>query len=441
MIELSPLVVMLIMFGSLTVLLLTGMPVVFALGGIGVILLLLLWGTKVMPPIVPGSAFYVMTWYVILAIPLFIFMSMILRSSGVVEDLFRSIRLWLARIPGGLAMACVLVCVITSAMSGLTATGVLILGIIAVPLMLKFGYSKEIAIGPVLAAAALASLIPPSDTFIVYGALALVSVGQLFIGGIIPGLLLASLFIIYIGIRCYLNPELGPPLPPEERVSWWGKIVSLRALVLPGVLIIAILGSIFMGICSPTEAAGVGAMGALVIAAIKRKLTWQALKEACIETVKISSMVMWIFFAATIFKSVFVLSGGPHFVTDWIVGLGIAPLGVIGVMQVAFILLGMFVQTLVMLLIGMPVFLPVVDALGLSRVWFGVLFLANSQIGDLTPPFGSALFYMRSIAPEGVTMADIIRSVLPLIPLQVIVVLLVLFFPQLALWLPGLMLG
>lgn len=438
MIELSPLAVILILFGSLVVLILTGLPVVFALGSISVILLLLLWGdTSIISATVPGGAFNAMTWYIILAVPMFVFMSMVLRSSGVVEELFRSIRLWFSGVPGGLAIASVLVCVITSAMSGLTATGVLILGITAVPLMLRAGYSKEMAIGPVLAAASLASLIPPSDTFIIYGAFALVSVRQLFIGGLIPGFMLAGLYISYIAIRCYLNPKLGPPLPPEERVGWREKFVSLRAVVLPGALIIAILGSIFMGVASPTESAGVGAAGAVVIAAIKRKLTWQGIKEACTETLKVSSMVMWIFFAASVFKSVFVYSGGAEAIPVWITGLGLAPISVIAVMQVVFIILGMFVQTLIMLLIGMPFFLPVVDAFGLSRLWFGVLFLTNSQIGDLSPPFGASLFYMNSIAPEGVTMVDIIRSVIPFIPLQLIGVLLVMFFPQLALWLPA----
>ncbi len=439
MIELSPEIVLFVMFGALIVVLLAGVPVLFAMGGIGVILIILFWGLKFLPAMLVGNAFLVMTWYTIVAIPLFVFMSVILRSTGVVEDLFGSIRLWLARVPGGLAMAVVVVSVFVAAMSGMTATGVLILGIIALPAMLKVGYSKEMALGPIMAGAALASLIPPSSTFIVYGAIAEVSVGRLFIGGIIPGLILAGLFVIYIGIRCYLNPELGPPLPLEERVGWQEKFVSLRALVLPGALIIAVLGSIFMGVASPTEAAGVGAIGSLVCAAVKRNLKWEYVREACIETFKVTGMVAWIIIGAYTFKSVFVLSGGPHFVTDWVASFDIASISVIGLMQIVYVALGMFVQPFVMLFVSMPVFLPIVDALGLSRLWFGVLFLANTQIADLSPPFGFALFYMRSVAPPEITMGDIVRAVVPFLPLQVIGVLLVMFFPQLALWLPGLM--
>lgn len=439
MIDLHPLTVIFIMFGSLVIILATGLPVVFTMGSIGLVLIILLWGPNFAPIILVVNTFHVMTWYCLIAMPMFVFMAMILRSSGVAEDLFSCISLWLAKIPGGLAMAVVVASVFIAAMSGVISTGIVVLGIVAVPLMRKYGYSKEMAVGPVIAGAALACLIPPSSDFIIYGAIAQVSIGKLFIGGIIPGLILATMYIIYIGIRCLFNPELGP-LPQEERVGLRDKFLSLKSLVLPGLLIIAVLGSIFMGICSATEASGVGAVGALVCAAIRRNLHWQHVKEACIQTLKVSSMVVWIIIGAYCFKSVFVLAEGPHFVSGWIAGLNIAPLGIIGIVQVAFVTLGCFVQQIVIFLVSLPVFLPVVDALGLSRLWFGVLMLTNLQIASLTPPFGFGLFYMRSVAPTEITLTDIIRSVLPFIPLQIICVLLVLFFPQLALWLPSLML-
>lgn len=441
MIELSSEAVIFLMFGVLVIVLLSGLQVFFTMGGIGVILVLLFWGPKFLPSMLLGNAFLIMTWYTIVAIPLFVFMAVILRNTGVIEDLFRSLRLWLAPIPGGLAMAVVVVSVFVAAMSGMTATGVLILGIIALPVMLKYGYNKEMAMGPIMAGAALASLIPPSNTFIVYGAIAEESVGRLFMGGIVPGLILAGLFIIYIGIRCILNPALGPPLPLEERVGLREKFISLRGLILPGALIMAVLGSIFMGVASPTEAAGVGAIGSLACAAVKRNLRWEHVKEASIETFKVTGMVAWIMIGAYVFKSVFVLSGGPHYVTNWVASFNLPPLGVIGLMQLAYIILGCFVQPFVMLFVSMPVFLPIVDALGLSRLWFGVLFLANTQVADLSPPFGFALFYLRSIVPEGITMRDIVRAVIPFIPLQIIGVVLLMFFPELALWLPNLMLG
>jgi tripartite ATP-independent transporter DctM subunit len=441
MIDLSPLAVLVIMFGSLIVLLLSGLPVVFAMGSISVILIFLLWGPAVGSTILVANAFGVTTSYILIAVPMFVFMAMIMRSSGIAEDLFHSLRLWLDRIPGGLAMAVVVVSVFIAAMSGIMATGVLILGIIAVPLMFKYGYSKEIAIGPVLAGGALGELIPPSTLFILYGALATVSVGQLFMGGIIPGLILAGLYITYIGIRCYLRPELGPPVPPEERVGWREKFASLKGLLLPIALIAAVLGSIFMGVASASEASGIGAIGAIVCAAIRRKLSWQAVKEACISTLSTTAMVIWVMIGAFAFKGVFVLSGGPTFVTEWVASLDIPPLAIIGIMQVAFMILGCFTMETVILMICIPVFLPIVDALGLDRLWFGVLFLTNVQMAFLTPPFGFGLYFMKGVASKDISMADIIRSVIPFLPLQAIGVLLVLFFPRLALWLPAQMLG
>jgi len=326
-------------------------------------------------------------------------------------------------------------------MSGVVASGIVILGIIAVPIMLKIGYSKEMAIGPVLAGGCLASLIPPSVAFIIYGSLAEVSIGQLFVGGIVPGLILGGLFTTYIIVRCYRNPILAPRLPPEERAGWGQKFASLRGLVLPFCLIGGVLGTIFLGVASPTEAASVGAAGALVCAAVKGTLKWSDVKDVMISTLSISGMVIWVFVGAFCFKGVFVLSGGPAFITVWISTLDVPPMAIIGLMQIIFIVLGCFVQEIVIQLITLPVFLPVVDLLGFSRLWFGVLFLTNVQMSYLTPPFGFALFFMRGIAPEGISMGDIIRSVLPFLPLQVIAIAIVMFFPQVATWLPSIMVG
>lgn len=440
MFELDPIAIMLVMFAVLIVLLLAGVPVVFAMGSIGAITLLLLWGFKYAPSVIVGNAFTVMTWHTLVALPLFVFMAMILKSSGIVEDLFRSIRLWLAPVPGGLAMAVVVVSVFIAAMSGAIATGTLILGIIALPIMLKYGYDKTLAIGPIMAGGALANLIPPSNSFIVYGALAEVSIGQLFIGGVVPGLILATMYILYIFIRCSLKPSLGPPVPMEERVGWLEKFASLRALLLPIALIASVLGAIFFGIASATEAAAVGAVGALVCAAVRRNLKWKHIKDANLTTVRVSSMVVWIFMGAWAFKGVFALSGGPQIVADWVVSLGLPSLGVIGIMMVVFVIMGCFVSSSPIMLITLPVFLPIVDALGFGRLWFGVLALVNFQLSDLTPPFGFSLFYMRSVAPPEITMGDIIRAVVPFLPLMAIGVALVMFFPALAEWLPSLML-
>jgi len=441
MIDLSPLQVMVILFLSLITLLLTGLPVVFAMGAIGTILVFLLWGPSVAPFALAHNAFDVISHYSLIAIPLFVFMALTLRSAGIAEELFWSMRLWFQSVPGGLAMAVVAVSVVIAAMSGVVATAIVVLGIIAVPLMIKFGYSKEMALGPVMAGGCLAQLIPPSTGFVVYGSLAEVSIGQLFVGGIVPGLLIAALFMTYIGVRCHLNPQLGPPVPVEERVGWKEKAQSLRGLILPAALIFTVLGSIFLGVASATESAGIGALGAMACAALKGKLNWENIRAGCIQTARVTAMLIWIFFGASCFKTVFVLSGGPHYVTDVVASLDVSPLGIVAITQLIFVIMGCFVQEVVVQFITMPVFLPIITAFGMSKVWFGVLFLTNAQMSFLTPPFGFALFYMKSVLPKEFTMSDIIRSVLPFIPLQLAVTLLVMFFPQLALWLPSLMIG
>lgn len=441
MIDLGPVAVTCILFGSLVVLMMIGVPVVFALGGISMILVFLLYGPDMVPYMLVSNAYLVTSWYSLIALPLFMFMAMMLRASGVTEDLFKTMRMWFGGIPGGLAQAVIVVSVIIAAMQGTTAMGVMVMGVIAVPIMLKFGYSKEMAIGPVLSGACLAGLIPPSGQFIIYGAIAGVSVGKLFMGGLIPGLIVAGIFMLYIGIRCYLNPALGPPLPPEERVDWREKFVSLISIVLPALLIVAILGSIFFGIASASEAAGVGAAGGLAIAAIRRKLTWQMVKEACFSTVRVVGMTIWIFVAAYSFKSVFTYEGGPHYIAELVAGLDIDPLATIGIIQVVWIVMGAFIMEIAIQLITLPVFLPIADMLGFSRIWFGVLFMTTALLADLTPPFGFALYYMKAVAPPGISMGDIIRAILPFLPLMTIGVLLVMFIPELALWLPGQMIA
>jgi tripartite ATP-independent transporter DctM subunit len=439
MIEPGPITVMLLMFASLLVLLAVGQPVVFAMGSIGVILLFLLWGSKAAPSLLMANAFSVMTWYTIIACPLYVIMAMILQVSGVVDDLFNCIRLWLGRIPGGVALAVIIVCTIAAAMSSATALAILILGSTALPYMLKIGYDKHIAIGSVLAAGSLANLIPPSSSFVIYGGLAEVSVGQMMAGGLLPGLLLAATYLIYVGIRCWRNPKLGPPLPPEERVSWRKKFVSLKAILLPIVVIMSVLGTVFFGIASPTEGAAMGTVGAFVCVFVnKRRLKWAELEWACIRTIKITSMLIWILIGAFCFKSVFVLAEGPYYVAQWVSGLHISGVAIVGLIQISFLILGCFIGETPIMLITLPVYLPIIDAIGLSRIWFGVLFLVNMQLAELTPPFGLGLFYMRSVAPRDISMVDIIRSILPFLPLQLLVLALVLFFPQLALWFPSL---
>ena len=436
MLDVSPEIAILLLFGVLLLLIFLGLPVSFALGGVAVLGMVFIWGAKTLG-ILATSAWAIMDFYTLIAVPLFIFMAMILKGSGIADDLFTTIRLWFGRVPGGLAIGVVFICTLLAAMTGISGTGVITMGVLALPVMLKLGYNKTIAIGPILAGGALGFLIPPSISFIVYGALTGVSIGKLFLGGILPGLILSFLYITYIAIRCHFQPELGPPLPPEERATIMQKITSLRSLALPGVLIMAVLGTIFMGIASPTEAASVGAAGAAVCAIINRRFNWPMIWDACSETLRITGMVMWIMIGAYAFKAVFTGIGGPALARTFILGLELSPIVVIMMMQLSYIFLGMFLEEMAIMFITLPVYIPIVMALGFSKVWFGVLFLVNMQMAYLTPPFGFCLFYLKGVAPPEVSMTDIYRSILPFIPLQLTALVLLLFFPQIALWLPS----
>jgi len=268
-----------------------------------------------------------------------------------------------------------------------------------------------------------------------------VSVGRLFAGGMVPGLLLSFLYVSYIGIRCYLQPQLGPVIPKEERGSLRRKIVLTRGLILPILLVMGVLGSIFTGVASPTEAAAIGAFGAIVATAINRRLNWPLLKDAAYRTVMVTGMVIWILYGAMAFSAVFIATGGPEFAKEFVLGLEVAPIVIVLFMMVSYFILGCFVDELTMLFLTIPIYLPILLNLGYDPVWFGVIFMVNMQMAYLTPPFGYNLFYMKGVAPPEVSLADIYRSIIPFLVLQWIGLLLVLFFPQLVLWLPSVVFG
>jgi tripartite ATP-independent transporter DctM subunit len=315
------------------------------------------------------------------------------------------------------------------------------MGIIALPSMLNRGYDKKLAMGSIMAGAALGPLIPPSVIFIVYGMYAEVSVGRLFAGGVFPGLLLSLLFCIYIATRSFLQRDLAPTLPSEARGTWKQKIVSLRAVILPALLIMLVLGSIFTGAATPTEAAGVGALGALICAIVSRKLSWDVIKDSSFRSVRTSAMAIWILFGATAFASVYTALGGGKMVTDFVGGLEISRWAIMIGMQVSLLFLGCFLDALSILMITVPVFLPIIKAVGFDPVWYGVVFCVNMELAYLTPPFGFNLFYMRGVAPETITMGDIYRSVIAFLPLQLIGLVLVVVFPEIILWFPNLLFG
>lgn len=430
----------LIMFVSLVVLLLTGLPLVFVLGGLAMVFSYFLWGPNSML-LVTLQGWRVMTTYSFVAIPLYIFMAVILQRSGVIEDLFTVMRMWFGPLRGGLAIGTVVICTLMAAMTGIVGAAVATMGILALPAMLNRKYDKRIALGCICAGGTLGILIPPSVITVVYAVTAGVSIGRMFMGGVGPGLLLSSLFITYIAIRCWLQPELGPAPSKEERqkYSFMHKLIALRAIILPIMLIIGVLGSIYAGIASPTEAAGVGCVGAIISATIYRRLTWANIKESVYSTAKTTAMILWITIGARCFISVFSAVGGDELVMNFVSDLAVNRWIVLILIQLMLIFLGLFLDEIGIILLCVPIFLPIINALGFDPVWFGILFLVNAQMDYITPPFGYTLFYLKGVAPEGVTMGDIYRSIIPFVLLQAFGLALCMIFPQIVLWLPSIM--
>lgn len=428
-----------LMFLSLIVLLALGLPLAFCLAGVAVIFSLLLWGPGSL--VIFQSHIYAQTETIILiAIPLFILMANILERSGVAEALYDAMYKWMGNLAGGLAMGTVLICTLFAAMAGISGAATVTMGIIALPSMLKRGYDKTIAMGCIQAGGALGVLIPPSILMILYAVFAGESIGKMFIGGVFPGLLLSSLFIIYIGIRCFFDKSLGPPIPKEEMmVSFKDKIISLRSVILPIVVVVFVLGSIFSGLATPTEASAMGVLGSLLCTAIHRRLTWLTLKEASFRSLRLSGMVIWILIGAAVFTSVYAALGAHELFEQIIAGLAVNRWFILIGMQVTFFILGCFLDPAGIILICTPIFVPVVRMLGFDTLWFGILFVVNMEMAFLTPPFGWNLFYMKSIVPPGITMVDIYRSIIPFIVLQGFGLIMIMVFPQIAIWLPNLL--
>jgi tripartite ATP-independent transporter DctM subunit len=430
----------LIMFLSLIALLFTGLPLAFVLGGLALTFTYFLWGPNSML-LVALQSWSVMTSSNLVAIPLYVFMAIVLQRSGVIEDLFTVMRMWFGPVRGGLAMGTVVICTIIAAMTGIVGAAVATMGILALPAMLSHNYHKRIALGCICAGGTLGILIPPSVITVVYAVTAGVSIGRMFMGGVGPGLLLSFLFISYIAIRSWIQPEMGPVPSKEERRqhSFRNKLLALRAVILPILLIIGVLGSIYAGIATPTEAAGVGCVGSLISAAIYRRLTWENIKESVYTTAQTTAMILWITIGARCFIAVFSAVGGDELVSDFVSGLAVNRWIILILIQLMLIFLGMFLDEIGIILLCVPIFLPIIKALNFDPVWFGILFLVNAQMDYITPPFGYTLFYLRGVTPPGITMGDIYRSIVPFVLLQAFGLGLCMVFPDIVLWLPNMM--
>ncbi len=429
----------LVMFGGLLLLLVTGLPLAFVTGGIATALIAWQWSPDALS-LIAQRAWGQMSNYLLAAIPLFIFMASMLERAGLIEEIFEVAYKWVGRVPGGLAMATVLASTVLAAMVGVIGASVVTMGLIAMPAMLRRGYSPTLSIGTVMAGGTLGILIPPSVLAIVYALLANQSVGELYIGSILPGLLLAGLYSLFVMASALIRPETAPRLSREEVPSLRERLRLLKGIWAPVLLIFLVLGTIFMGIAAPTEAAAVGASGAILVAALHRKLSWKTLREALEQTARSTAMVMWIIFGASVFVAFYVASGGDMFVRDLLMGTGLGPVGILVVMNLILLVLGMFLDWVGILYLAVPIFLPIIHELGFDPLWFGVLYLVNMQVSFLSPPFGYALFYVRGIAPD-VSMGAIYRAALPFVALQLIGLLLVGIFPGLATWLPRLVYG
>ena len=443
MIDLSPEMAVLVLFGLVVIGVLLGFPLAFVLGGVTVTVGLLLFGVDATAWIAYSRIFKIMTNYILLAVPGFIFMGVMLGNSGLTEKMFSSLYVWLGGFRGGLAIVTVITGTILAATVGIIGASVTALAIIALPEMIKRGYSKSLASGAVCAGGSLGILIPPSIMLVVYGPMAVISVGKLFFAAFLPGFLLSALYIAYIAVYSFTRPNVAPALPPEERaVPLLKKIIDLlTALVPPAALIMAVLGSIFMGVATPTEAAGVGAVAATLLAVANRRFNLSVLKETARQTLIISSMVMAIGATAYAFVGIFIRAGGEEAVTQIIMGAPGGKWGVFAMIMFMVFLLGYFIDWLGILFIVVPIITPIGKELGFDPLWFAMMICVNLQTSFMTPPFAYAIFYLRGAADPslGVTTGDIIRGVIPFVILVLVGLGLLIAFPQIILWLPGLM--
>ena len=425
------------MFSTMMVMLLTGQRVFGAIGFVAAASALLLWGDGG-SEMAFSATIKLMNWYPLLTLPLFIYMGYMLSESGIASDLYHTFHVWAGPVRGGLAIGTIGLMVAISAMNGLSVAGMAIGATIALPEMLRRGYDKRMVTGVIQAGSSLGIMIPPSVVLVLYGMIARQPVGQLWLAGVFPGLLLAALFILYIAVRCYLQPQLGPPLAEHERqVSWAEKFRLLGAGVLPLLIMFAMTGLFLMGVTSLVESSAVGAAASTLAALVRRRLTWQVMEDTIRKTLSVSCMFMWIILAALGFGAVFDGLGAVNaieslFIQRW----GLSPWGVLIMMQLSYIVMGMFLDDTAMLVIVAPLYVPLIIALDFNPIWYGVLYTITCQIAYMTPPFGYNLFLMRAMAPPEITLADIYRSIIPFVLVMVAGLALVTAFPQIALWLP-----
>jgi tripartite ATP-independent transporter DctM subunit len=432
----------LLMFSSLMLMLLTGQRVFGAVGFVAAAASLLLWGDGG-SEMAFSASIKLLNWYPLLTLPLFVYMGYMLSESGIAGDLYHALHVWAGSLKGGLAIGTIVLMVAISAMNGLSVAGMAIGSSIALPEMLKRGYDKRMVTGVIQAGSSLGILVPPSIVLILYGMIARQPVSQLWLAGVLPGLLLAGMFIAYIAIRCKLQPELGPPLPREDRnLRWAEKLGLLRSGLVTLIIIFSVIGLFLMGVTSLVESSAVGAVAASMAAWMKGRLNKDVVNETLQKTLSVSAMFMWIILAALCFGAVFDGLGAVKaieslFLERW----ELTAWEVLILMQLSYIVLGMFLDDTAMLVIVAPLYIPLIIELEFNPIWYGVLYTITCQIAYMTPPFGYNLFLMKAMAPKEITLVDIYHSIIPFVLVMVFGLAIVMAFPDIALWLPDLVYG
>jgi tripartite ATP-independent transporter DctM subunit len=427
------------MFGVMIALLLTGAPLFAVIGAVGIVFGIIVGGPDILP-MFAMRVYAMMMSYSLVSVPLFILMANLLQRSGIVEEMFEAMFQWAGKIRGSIAIATIITGVILAAMIGVVGASVIALGLLALPAMMKRNYEKHLLLGTVCAAGTLGILIPPSIMPIFYSAATQVSVIDLLAGSILPGLLLGGVFCVYILILVWKKPEYAPAITEEERiVGFWKKAALGKHMIAPAIIIVCVMGTILAGIASPTEAAGVGVFAVMILMALRKKLNWKTMRDSLNSTISATGMALWITFASTIFVGVYAMGDGQEVINRVVMGMPGGKWGALIFTQIIYIVLGMFIDWIGICLLIVPIFSPILVALGFDPVHVGIIFMVNMQMSFLSPPFGYALFFVKGIAPPSITMGDIWRGCLPFLALQLIVLILCSVFPQISMLIPNML--
>lgn len=421
-----------LLVAAIFLLLLTGQPLAWVTGLVALIFTFGWFGPMALP-LVTARIFGFITEYSLVAIPMFILMAALLDRSGIARSLFNGMRILAGRLPGGVAVQTLIVAILMAAMSGVIGGEIVLLGILALPQMLRLGYDRDLSIGVVCAGGSLGTMMPPSIVLIIYGLVANASIADLFVAAITPALLLLTFYVGYVLFRCWRDPRLGPPMSREEAAQE-SLLGALRSVAAPLFIVFVVLGSIYGGIASITEAAAMGVSAVMIIAFFRRELNVKMIQDSLVHTLETCGMIIWIGIAAAVLVGVYNLMGGNRFVAQSILSIEAPPVVIIMVMMLILLVLGMFLDWIGIALLTLPIFVPIVVQLGYDPIWFGILFAVNMQVSYLTPPFGPAAFYLKSVAPKEITLKHIYTALLPFIALQLVVLAIILFYPPIATW-------